>query len=103
MRGGVVYSLKVLGHQLYDPASAKTFPIIQLVQSLVIVKIAVPDAGTHYFDDSLWDCFKDVGELQKFGQTDPDDELVATRIAQAEAVFTNNVALGGDVLKSVNA
>lgn len=67
------------------------------------MKIVVLDAGTLDFDDSAWDGFRDIGELQIFGRTDHDDEQVAARITDAEAVFTNKVPLSASVLKSAKS
>lgn len=67
------------------------------------MKIVILDAGTLDFDDSAWDDFRDIGELQIFGRTEHDDEQVAERIADAEAVFTNKVPLSAGVLKSAKS
>lgn len=99
----MIYSLWVLGQGGDHSASAKKLPSRGAILSYVSMKIVILDAGTLAFDDSAWGGFRELGELQVFERTAHDAEEVAARIADADAVFTNKVPLGGDVLNSARS
>jgi len=63
------------------------------------MKIVVLDAATLGFYATAWEGFSKEGELQLFDSTVSDPALIARRIGDAEAVFTNKVPLCASVFR----
>jgi len=64
------------------------------------MKIIVLDAGTLDFEDAAWSALRELGDVQLYASTSADSEVILARIGEAQAVFTNKVALSAEVLKA---
>ena len=63
------------------------------------MKIVVLDAGTLGFDDAAWAPLRELGDVRLYDKTAYDAGTMASRLAGAEAVFTNKVPIGAEVLR----
>ena len=65
------------------------------------MKIVILDEYPENHDDLSWDCLKPYGELTIYRETPYDNDIVISRIGDAEIVVTNKVPINKEIIDAV--